>query len=348
MFLLIIISSILQYPEHTLLGVGIAAIQGADLIECDVTFTKDRELVCRHDQCDLHTTTDVLLRPELAAKCSRDWTGPSPAVAPRCCTSDFTLAEIKTLCAKMDAADGKATTREGYVNGGVASWRTTLYSRECERVPTHKEYIETVKDFGARYVPELKTPSGVVMPYNASGIIFTQNDYAQKMVDEYIEANIDPSIVFPQSFLWNDVYYWASKGIIKNAVALEGVYEAYSYSREAIMARLKPLRDAGVPILSPPTHMLAKRANATAPIELSTYASVALELGFKIVTWSFERDGPLQTGGGFYNRGLFADRDGFNYEFLDFMVKKANITGIFSDWPATVTFYANCMGIGLY
>ena len=31
-----------------------------------VTFTKDRELVCRHAQCDLHTTTNILVgeRPE--------------------------------------------------------------------------------------------------------------------------------------------------------------------------------------------------------------------------------------------------------------------------------------------
>ena len=37
---------------------------GAGIIECDVTFTKDRELVCRHSQCDLHTTTNILTVPE--------------------------------------------------------------------------------------------------------------------------------------------------------------------------------------------------------------------------------------------------------------------------------------------
>jgi len=336
----------LMFPEHTLHGLEIAARMGADLIEADVTFTKDRELVVRHAQCDLHTTTDVLLRPELAAKCSRNWTGPSPAPAPKCCTSDFTLAEVKTMCAKMDAADSRATTREGYVNGGVASWRTTLYGRECPRVPTHKEYIQKVKEYGAKFVPEMKTPE-IPMPYNDSGIIFTQTDYAQKVVDEYIEANIDPSIVYLQSFLWSDVIYWSTKTDFKNTCALEGTYDAYNWSKDAIKAWLKPLKDAGVPVLAPPTLLLANRTSANATIEVSNYASVALEMGFKIVTWSFERDGPLQQGGGFYNTGLFADRDGFNYEFLDFMVKKANITGIFSDWPATVTFYANCMGLGL-
>ena len=33
---------------------------GAGIVECDVTFTKDGELVCRHDECDLATTTDIV------------------------------------------------------------------------------------------------------------------------------------------------------------------------------------------------------------------------------------------------------------------------------------------------
>ena len=53
---------------------------GAGVVECDVTFTKDRQLVCRHSQCDLHTTTDILAVPELAAKCSEPFT-PADAAA---------------------------------------------------------------------------------------------------------------------------------------------------------------------------------------------------------------------------------------------------------------------------
>jgi glycerophosphoryl diester phosphodiesterase len=60
----------LQFLEHTKESYEAAARMGAGIIECDVTFTADRELVCRHSQCDLHTTTDILLRPGLAAKCS--------------------------------------------------------------------------------------------------------------------------------------------------------------------------------------------------------------------------------------------------------------------------------------
>ena len=55
----------LQFPEHTQESYVAAARMGAGIIECDVTFTADRELVCRHSQCDLHTTTDVVAREDL-------------------------------------------------------------------------------------------------------------------------------------------------------------------------------------------------------------------------------------------------------------------------------------------
>ena len=50
----------LGYPEHSREGYIAAATQGAGVIECDVTFTKDLELVCRHSQCDLATSTNIL------------------------------------------------------------------------------------------------------------------------------------------------------------------------------------------------------------------------------------------------------------------------------------------------
>ena len=33
------------------------------------------------------------------------------------------------------------------------------------------------------------------------------------------------------------------------------------------------------------------------------------------------------------------------YKALDVLARKVGIVGIFSDWPATVTYYANCMGL---
>ena len=88
----------LGYPEHSREGYIAAASQGAGVIECDVTFTKDLELVCRHSQCDLATSTNIL-QTDLAATCRTPFTPASkdsPASA-QCCTNDITLKEFKTL-----------------------------------------------------------------------------------------------------------------------------------------------------------------------------------------------------------------------------------------------------------
>ena len=38
-------------------------------------------------------------------------------------------------------------------------------------------------------------------------------------------------------------------------------------------------------------------------------------------------------------------REGDLMRVLDVLARDVGILGVFSDWPATVTFYANCMGI---
>ncbi len=59
----------MQFTEHTVESYKAAARMGAGIVECDVTFTKDKELVCRHAQNDLHTTTNILSSP-LASTCA--------------------------------------------------------------------------------------------------------------------------------------------------------------------------------------------------------------------------------------------------------------------------------------
>ena len=88
----------LMFPEHTVESNVAAAHMGAGILECDVTFTADLELVCRHAQNDLHTTTNILVTP-LADKCTAGFTpanGYTRASA-ECRTSDLTLAEFRTL-----------------------------------------------------------------------------------------------------------------------------------------------------------------------------------------------------------------------------------------------------------
>jgi glycerophosphoryl diester phosphodiesterase len=39
------------------------------------------------------------------------------------------------------------------------------------------------------------------------------------------------------------------------------------------------------------------------------------------------------------------NNDGDLYTMLDVLARQVKVRGIFSDWPATVTYYANCMGL---
>ena len=43
--------------------------------------------------------------------------------------------------------------------------------------------------------------------------------------------------------------------------------------------------------------------------------------------------------------GIAVKKDSDMYKALDVLAKQVGILGIFSDWPGTVTYYANCMGL---
>ena len=69
---------------------------------------------------------------------------------------------------------------------------------------THAESIGLFDDLGVGMIPELKSPS-VAMPYEGD---YTQEDYAQQMIDEYRQAGVEPGHVRAQSFNLEDVRYW--------------------------------------------------------------------------------------------------------------------------------------------
>ncbi|MDR4514926.1 glycerophosphodiester phosphodiesterase family protein [Nitrosomonas sp.] len=350
----------LQFPEHTLESYEAAAKMGAGIVECDVTFTQDKELVCRHSQCDLHTTTNIL-ETSLAAKCSEpfqpavfDENGNlvTPATA-RCCTSDITLAEFKTLKGKMDAFNPRASNVADYMKG-TADWRTDLYATRGTLL-THKESIALFQKLGVKMTPELKTPS-VPMPFDG----FSQEDYAQKMIDEYKEVDVRASKVWAQSFNLGDVLYWIQNepDFGKQAVFLDGRYDDPSFDHRnpaTWSPAMEQLVADGVQIIAPPMWMLLEIENGK--IAPSRYANAAKDAGLDIITWTFERDGPLDNGGGWYFQTLngqnpnpadpdiVINNDGDMYEALHVLASKVGILGIFSDWPATVTYYANCMNL---
>lgn len=337
----------MQFPEHTKESYEAAARMGAGIVECDVTFTKDKELVCRHAQNDLHTTTNILATP-LAAKCTKPFTPATfdaagnlvtPASA-ECRTSDITLAEFKTLRGKMDAANPRGRTVAEYM-AGTANWRTDLYSGPTSgTLMTHKESIDLFKRLGVKMTPEAKAPA-VPMPFDG----FTQQAFVQKLIDEYKQAHVPPSRVFAQSFSKDDILYWVQHepAFGKQAVYLD---DANTVAELPGYGELASYKAQGINIVAPPLFaLLAADGDRIVP---SQYARNAKAAGLDIITWTLERSGILADGdNGFYYQSFDSavHREGDKLRVLDVLARQVGILGIFSDWPATVTFYANCMGM---
>lgn len=339
----------LLFPEHTVEAYSAGLLMGAGIMECDVTFTADKELVCRHAQNDLHTTTDILVS-DLAEKCTTGFTAASgdDKASAECRASDITLAEYRTLNGKMDAGNGAATTAEEYLNG-TSRYRTDLYATQGT-VMTHAESIAMFKAAGAKFTPELKSAS-VEMPFDG----FTQEDYAQKMIDEYKAAGVPASDVFAQSFNLDDILYWikAEPEFGKQAVYLDDRYEASDEDEGLIdhndASTFKPtmqeLKDMGVNYIAPPMWMLVTEKDGE--IVPSVYANEAKAAGLKLITWTLERSGPLASGGGWYFQSMptTITSDGDTFKLLDVLAQDVGVEGVFSDWPATTTYYASCMGL---
>lgn len=334
----------LQFPEHTKEAYEAGARMGAGIVECDVSFTKDGELVCRHSECDLHTTTNIVTT-NLNSSCSVPWSGANSG--PKCCTSDLTLSEFKTLKGKMDASNPAATTTQGYL-GGTASWRTDLYNARGTLL-TLRESIRLNQKLGVKHTPELKEGN----PARINAVFGSQEKYAQKLIDELKAGGVNPEDAWPQSFNKNDVLYWIQHEprFGRQAVYLDSIDpSATPPIPRQTMEELRALKKKGVRIIAPPIPALLA-VNADNAIVPSQYALDIRSLGFDIITWSFERS-DLRRGaafGGFYYSfdptGKAIKKDSDMYKALDVLARKVEIIGIFSDWPATVTYYANCMGL---
>ncbi|UXN59585.1 glycerophosphodiester phosphodiesterase family protein [Phyllobacterium zundukense] len=312
----------LQFPEHTKEGYLAAIRMGAGILECDVTVTKDKQLVCRHSQCDLAETTNIL-STSLATQCAQPF---SPAkngkeASARCCTSDITLAEFKTLKGKMEGKNTKATTVTEFQQG-TPDWRTDLYSTRRGMLMSHAESIALFAKAGVKMTPELKNLDRIPGGYSLDA-------YRQQVVDEYKAAKIDPSNVFIQSFNLPDVLYW-----IKHEPEF-GQRSSYLYSpadSPTLVGDMEKLYAQGVRTISSNLAQLVTK-NAEGKLTPSNAARAAKRAGIELVGWTLERDGmPKNTG----------DE---TYGLVDVLAQQVRVKGIFSDWPATTNYYANCMGL---
>ncbi len=353
----------LQFPEHTRESYEAGALMGAGIVECDVTFTSDGALVCRHAQNDLHTTTNILVSP-YADRCIKPFTpavldangGVTKAASAECRTSELTLDEFRTLRGKMDAAYSAATTPQQY-QGGTAAWRTDLYAGRGTLM-TFAESIKLNKSLGVKHTPELKAGDAA----SIAAVFGSQDRYAQALIDDLRANGVRPKDAYPQSFNPNDVLYWVRNSAYGDQAVFLVDYNAATdnivlfdttgkqlLTRDEQNAFFKSLRQAGVKIAAPSFNaLLSVQGNRIVPTVL---AKDLRSMGFDLISWSFERT-DLRKGaagvGGYYDfdpTGAVIKKDSDMYKALDVLAKDVKLIGMFSDWPGTVSYYASCMGL---
>lgn len=334
----------LMYPEHSEAAYLAAIRQGAGIIECDVTFTQDKQLVCRHAQCDLHHTTDILLRPELASRCQTSFTSydakTNAAATAKCCASDFTLEEIQSLCAVMEGYDERATNPESFLRGGP-NWRTQLHA-QCESPVSHDESIALFDAHDRMMTPELKAPV-VDMPFAG----FSRADFADAIVQAYVDFDISPERVFLQSFHLEDIQHWIKHwpDFAQQAIWLDGRYTLANFdpnNPETWQVSMQALYDMGVRYLGPPLWMLVRADGQK--IRPSIYAKQATEAGLNLIAWTVERSGSLHDGGGWYYQSIADITTDAHVvlQLLEVLKHDIGVKAVFSDWPATTTYFAHC------
>ena len=333
----------LLFPEHTAESYRAAAAMGAGILECDVTFTRDRELVCRHDQCDLHNTTNIL-ETALVEKCVRP---PGQRVndddlEAQCCTSDITLEEFKSLKGILDRSNLNVGSEDELLETNSAL-RDMLPPQNGGTLLSFSEALQLFRRLNVGVAPELKSPS-VSMPFQDE---YSQQDYATQLVSEVEAAGIAPERVWLQSFSYDDVLYWlkAYPHYARQVVYLDDRYNTDVNNRESVIAMDPPLSKIasdGVRILAPPLFMLLGVEEGE--VVPSIYAREAKNAGLDLIGWTTERSGSLGDGGGFYYSTVqdVISNDGDILTVVDVLAQQVGVIGIFSDWPATTTFYANC------
>ena len=230
--------------------------------------------------------------------------------------------------------------------GVTPDWRTNMYAYSCAETMSLKDQIEQVEAYGLNFTAEAKTPE-IEMPFQGN---YTQTDFIQQIVDTFDSYNIDPKRVWLQSFLDDDIFYWIDNepAYGEQAVYLDERADLTADGYEVAVASLPGLAERGVKIIAPSIYQLVTADNATGEIVPSSYATTAKDAGLEIITWSFERSGPLSiAGGGYYYSSIsnLIKNDGDEYKVIDAIAQKVGATKIFADWASTITYYANCFGL---
>jgi len=173
--------------------------------------------------------------------------------------------------------------------------------------------------------------------------------YASQMLNDYIEAGIDPKRVRAQSFSIGDIKHWiqTAPDFGSQAMYLDGRYrdDAFNISNPASWnPTMGELVADGVRYLSSPLWMLITLDESNQIIE-SGYAQAAKAAGLSLIAWTVERSGPITTGSNWYYQSVqnAIQTEGDVFKVIDALVKQVGVVGLFSDWPATTTYYERCV-----
>ena len=181
------------------------------------------------------------------------------------------------------------------------------------------------------------------------------------MIQEYIDAGIDPRQVFAQSFSLADVVQWIHEF---PTFGLQAVYLISESPADPLagppsvisenpptLEEFVEVRNMGVNIIAPPMPVLLtdqreQQTDQAVPLCGTRQAGgLRPHLLDDRALWS-HRGGTCWKGGDtfYYQTTLDAlTNDGDILRTIDVLAQDVGIIGLFSDWPATTTFYANCL-----
>jgi glycerophosphoryl diester phosphodiesterase len=135
----------------------------------------------------------------------------------------------------------------------------------------------------------------------------------------------------------------------QQAVFLDDIPSA-NFPTTPTLVQLQELKKKGVNILAPPMPALLT-TNAANEVVPSTYAQRAKQAGLELISWTTERSGRIaeevlaNEANQFYYQSTIPalKNDGDILRNIHVLAQDVGIIGLFSDWPGTVTYYANCM-----
>ena len=226
---------------------------------------------------------------------------------------------------------------------------------------TLRESIELNERNGVKHTPELK---GGRMTRRRSPAIFGSQEQlrAESSPTSCRPRASSRATRFPQSFNVNDVLYWVKNTAYGRQAVFLVDYDAakdnillFDTTGKQLENRADQLKFfAELRKREGPDHRPGDAGAPRGQRQPRRAVAAAKDLkamGFDIITWTFER-ADLRQGAsqaGFYfdfdPTGAAIKKDSDMYKALDVLAREVKILGIFSDWPATVTYYANCMNL---